>query len=139
MIMIIKETDNITLDIYWKKWTSFTQRSNYLSKTRDIAENVDKDAIVSSRKQGCTFIKMELPHLKMESYHHVDDNEHRYDYQKVHQLLDILEKDDDVSSVQLEINDSEKGGVNYHIDHYCKVIQYDEEGIPCIVQLYPLQ
>ena len=33
---IIKETDNITLNVYWKGWKKSTQRADYISKIRNI-------------------------------------------------------------------------------------------------------
>lgn len=135
---IIKETDNITLNVYWKEWKKSNQRNDYISKTRNITYRIDSSAQISSQIDGCTFIKMELPHMELETYNEMNDNEHRYNYQNVDSLLEELKKDNDVSSVQLEINDLEKGGRNYYIDHpYCKVINYRGE-LPSIVQLYPL-
>lgn len=135
---IIKETDNITLNVYWKGWKKSTQRADYISKIRNIINRIDSSAQTSSQIDGCTFIKMELPHMELETYKDMNDNEHEYNYQNVDFLLGELEKDNDVSSVQLEINDLEKGGRNYYIDHpYCKVIKYKGD-FPSIVQLYPL-
>lgn len=135
---IIKETDNITLNVYWKEWKKSNQRNDYILKTRIIANRIDSSSQISSQVDGCTFIKMELPHIELETNNDMYDNESRYNYKNVDSLLEELKKDDDVSSVQLEINDLEKGGSNYYIDHpYCKVIKY-KGGLPSIVQLYPL-
>ena len=58
---IIKETDNITLDISWKGWKRPIQRNEYLLKTRSIVEKIAFDAKICSKKDGWTSINLELP------------------------------------------------------------------------------
>lgn len=134
---IIKETDNITLDIYWKEWVKPDQRNTYILKTRKIADEVDISAIVSSRKDGCTFIRVELPHKELDNYQNLDDDEYRLDYTKVYQLVEKLKTDNDVASIQVEINKLEKGGNEYIKDHdNYKVIKMYKE-FPLVIRLYP--
>lgn len=134
---IIKETDNITLDIYWKEWIKPDQRTAYILKTRKIANEVDVFAIVSSRKDGCTFICVELPHKELDNYQNFDDDEYRLDYTKVYQLVEKLKTDNDVASIQVEINELEKGGNAYVIDHSnYEVIKKDKEGFALVIRLY---
>ena len=52
---IIKETDNITLNVYWKGWKKSTQRADYISKIRNIINRIDSSAQTSSQIDGCTF------------------------------------------------------------------------------------
>lgn len=134
---IIKETDNITLDIYWKEWIKPDQRTAYILKTRKIANEIDASAEVSSRMDGCTFIRVELPHKELDNYQNLDDNEYLLDYTKVYQLVEKLKTDNDVTSIQMEIKELEKGGNAYVIDHSnYEVIKRDKEGLALVIRLY---
>lgn len=137
---IIKETDNITLDISWKGWKRPIQRNEYLLKTRSIVEKIAFDAKICSKKDGWTSINLELPHKVLEDYSNLLDEEYQLDYSKVDQLLDLLKADEDVASIQIEINENEKGGIAYVIDHNnFEVINTDDDGLPLVVRLYRLK
>ena len=136
---IIKETDNITFDVFWKGWKKSIQRSEYLLRTRSIVEKIAYDAKVYSKKDGWTSLNIELPHKELEDYSNLLDEEYQLDYTKADQLLDLLKADEDVASIQIEINENERGGSAYVIDHNnFEVINTDDEGLPLVVRLYPL-
>ena len=127
---IIKETDNITFDVFWKGWKKSIQRSEYLLRTRSIVEKIAYDAKVYSKKDGWTSLNIELPHKELEDYSNLLDEEYQLDYTKA---------DEDVASIQIEINENERGGSAYVIDHNnFEVINTDDEGLPLVVRLYPL-
>lgn len=136
--MELKANDNITILIAWKGWHSYKQNNEYIQKTQTIANEFDKIVSLGPRGHFRTIIRMEMPHRELESYAGVADDEPTYNFDVLYQFISRLKEDDDVKAIYVELSDYEKAGreFSYETIPY-NIMEYDKEGKPNLIRLYP--
>ena len=136
--MELKANDNITILIAWNGWQSYKQNNEYIQKTKTIADEFDKSAIVGPRGPYKTIIRMEIPHRELESYAGMADDEHAYNFETLYRLIARLKEDDDVKAIYVELNDYENAGREFSYESMpYNIMEYDKEGKPTLIKLYP--
>ena len=136
--MDLKANDNITILIAWKGWKNYNQNNEYIIKTRTIINEFDKAAIVGSRENFRTIIRMEIPHRELENYAEMADDEHAYDFSALYRLIARFKADNDVKAIYVEMSDYERAGREFSYESILyNVMEYDENGKPTLIRLYP--
>ena len=136
--MELKVKDNITILIVWKGWNSNEQNTEYIQKTQAIAKEFDKIITVGPRGLYKTIIKMEIPHRELENYAGMADDEHAYDFEVLYRLIAQLKADDDVQAIFVELSKYEKAGRSFACESIpYNIMEYDNEGNPSLIRIYP--
>ena len=66
------------------------------------------------------------------------DDEHAYDFEVLFRLIERLKADDDVQAIFVELSKKEKAGCSFACESIpYNIMEYDNEGNPSLIRIYP--